>query len=444
MKTIKIFLASSSELKEDRNAFAQFLYTKTISWKDKGVFLEIVQWEEFLDAVSQTRLQDEYNKAIVTCDIFVLLFFTKVGKYTDEEFETAFNQFKQTGKPYIYTYFKDAEITTGNAKKEDLNTLWNFQEKLNKLGHFYTTYKSSEDLLLKFGSQLDKLAANEFIQAEAVRTSEKPPVINYHTYLSQLQTLTASNEDLNRKVQELADHLSKYENEKKSNRTELDENIGNNYINDALKEIISKLPDETTINKKVKWKIASVVIVCLLAIAFIIFLNTYNATTSVTVFVHGKAGRQDMVLRQKGDIIMDVSGERKHESIDENGKAVFQNVKVGERVSLDVDFSEPYHPVKRDSIYKIKKDDNIYLEVMLPLDTVFGKVFYQDHALDSVIVSIGRLKDTTDMFGNYGIKIPETLQKQMQEVTFYKPGFKTLVQNVYPQTGESVKVIMEK
>ena len=53
-------------------------------------------WEDFLDAVSQTRLQDEYNQAIRECDVFVMLFHTKVGQNTKEEFETAFGQFKAT------------------------------------------------------------------------------------------------------------------------------------------------------------------------------------------------------------------------------------------------------------------------------------------------------------------------------------------------------------
>ena len=52
--------------------------------------------------MSETRLQDEYNKAICACDIFVCLFFTKTGKFTEEEFDIAHRQFKDSGKPRIY------------------------------------------------------------------------------------------------------------------------------------------------------------------------------------------------------------------------------------------------------------------------------------------------------------------------------------------------------
>ena len=137
----KIFLASSSELKEDRQEFEIFINRKNKDLIKKGFFIELVIWEDFLDAMSQTRLQDEYNKAVRGCDIFVMLFFTKVGKYTEEEFETAFGQFKATNKPLIYTYFKDAPITTGSLDEQDTMSLFAFKKKLKNLGHFYTRYK---------------------------------------------------------------------------------------------------------------------------------------------------------------------------------------------------------------------------------------------------------------------------------------------------------------
>jgi len=163
MKKKKIFLGSSSELKDDRQQFEIFINRKNKEWHNQGVFLELIVWEDFLDAFSQTRLQDEYNKTIRESDIFIMLFFTKVGKYTEEEFETAFGQFKSTNKPFIFTYFKDAEISTG-SKNKDRQSLLNFKKKLSELGHFYTTYNNIDQLQLKFNQQLEKLVANGFIE----------------------------------------------------------------------------------------------------------------------------------------------------------------------------------------------------------------------------------------------------------------------------------------
>ena len=93
-----------------------------------------------------------------------MLFFTKVGQYTKEKFETAFGQFKTANKPFIFTYFKDTEISIGHANKNDLMSLWSFREKLDALGHFYTVYKNADELKFKFNQQLDKLASSGFIE----------------------------------------------------------------------------------------------------------------------------------------------------------------------------------------------------------------------------------------------------------------------------------------
>ena len=164
MLTKKIFLASSSELLEDRKEFEIFISRKNKDWVDKGIFLELVIWEDHLDVLSKTRLQDEYNKAIQACDIFVMLFHTKVGQYTEEEFDTAHEQFKVTNRPFILTYFKAVEITIDSANEDDLASLLAFKKKLKELGHFYTRYANADVLKYHFNQQLDKLAANGFIE----------------------------------------------------------------------------------------------------------------------------------------------------------------------------------------------------------------------------------------------------------------------------------------
>lgn len=99
-----------------------------------------------------------------------MLFWAKVGQYTEEEFETAFGQFKATNKPFILIYFKDAEVSTGSANKRDLMSLWAFQEKLGVLGHFYTVYKNIDELKFHFDQQLEKLAASTFAGAQTIAT----------------------------------------------------------------------------------------------------------------------------------------------------------------------------------------------------------------------------------------------------------------------------------
>jgi hypothetical protein len=155
LKTIKIFLASSEELREDRDQFEIFLSRENDHLFEKGIRLQLVRWENFLDAISTTRLQDEYNKILCTCNIVVCLFYTKVGKYTAEEFDTALGQFRGVGTPIIYTYFKDTPVRL--SELNEFYTVNEFKEKLRSLGHFPNKYESLGDLKHHFGEQLKKL-----------------------------------------------------------------------------------------------------------------------------------------------------------------------------------------------------------------------------------------------------------------------------------------------
>jgi hypothetical protein len=69
LKTIKIFIASSSELKSDREDFRTLISLENDRLSEQGIYLKMLQWENFLDAISDTRLQDEYNRALRECDI---------------------------------------------------------------------------------------------------------------------------------------------------------------------------------------------------------------------------------------------------------------------------------------------------------------------------------------------------------------------------------------
>ncbi|MDY6933377.1 MAG: COR domain-containing protein [Spirochaetota bacterium] len=157
IKKITIFLASSAELEKDRREFRIFISEPNKHLIKDNIFLELEIWEDFVDAMSKTRLQDEYNNAVRNSDIFVMLFFTKVGRFTLEEFETAFGQFKKTKKPLIYTYFKNAPFNTGDLKEQDTQSIFAFQKKLKELGHYQTVYKNIDDLKLQFDEQLKKV-----------------------------------------------------------------------------------------------------------------------------------------------------------------------------------------------------------------------------------------------------------------------------------------------
>lgn len=155
MRKIKIFLASSKELKSERESFEIEINRKNKLWLDRRVFFHLDIWEDFSARMSTSRLQDEYNKRIKNSDIFVLVAYSKVGMYTDEEFETAFGSFQKTKKPFIFTYFKDIDT-------EQAESLIKFKNKLAELGHFYSSYSNFDNLWNQFNKELDRLYVDDF------------------------------------------------------------------------------------------------------------------------------------------------------------------------------------------------------------------------------------------------------------------------------------------
>ena len=153
LRELTLFLASSSELADERDAFDLHFQRHNEALARQGLKLRIIRWEYFLDAMSETKLQDEYNRAVADCDIFVSLFFRKAGLYTVEEFKVAHDQFKARGKPAVYTYFKDAEVSTGSIGKE-FRGLLDFKDRLRALGHYPSNYTSAADLHLQFRDQI--------------------------------------------------------------------------------------------------------------------------------------------------------------------------------------------------------------------------------------------------------------------------------------------------
>lgn len=173
-----------------------------------------------------------------------------------------------------------------------------------------------------------------------------------------------------------------------------------------------------------------------------------DARIALNIMVHGRNGKQDIVLRE-GKVNMIHNGETKVESIDEKGVAHFRNLLVGDKVSLEVDYSAPYRSVYKDSVFTVTEEGIIYLEVALQgIDRVKGKVidFQTESPLEKVVVSLDELRDTTDATGYFSITIPENLQNPRGEykLWFLKEGYRSVSKNAFPQTGQAVEISMEK
>ena len=202
-RTIKIFLASSIvEFANERMAIENFIRNISDKFEEHyDVKIQPLLCENFDDAYTKTRKQEEYNTKIRDSEFCFFIFFTKAGEYTREEFEVARKKFEETGKPKIYTYFK--VIKDGEAEQ----SLYDFMNELDKtFGHYYGTFDHVDTVKLRILLSL-KLQEMDFLE---IKTDGGKCIVDGRPVLSLDKVSEFANNEI---FKELKDELSKVEKE---------------------------------------------------------------------------------------------------------------------------------------------------------------------------------------------------------------------------------------
>lgn len=153
-------------------------------------------------------------------------------------------------------------------------------------------------------------------------------------------------------------------------------------------------------------------------------------TFTITVFVHGKKGKDDRMLKNQGQVMLGLRTNEMPGSINEKGEATFKEIPMGfkgQKVPIRIDHPQPYRATRPDSLYLLEPNAAIFLEVALEgTNVIKGKVmdFYTEQWLDSVRVSVENISTYTDKYGWFELKIPENKQRKFQRLSFFKKGFK--------------------
>ncbi|ETR66659.1 MAG: hypothetical protein OMM_05548 [Candidatus Magnetoglobus multicellularis str. Araruama] len=155
VKTIKLFLSCSSDLETERKELGLWINRKNKGLIKKNQFIEWVVWEDLLQSFQGQRIQDYFNQVMLTCDILVALFYSKVGQFTKEEFDLAYSNLKAGKKPkYLFVGFKDAQISTKNITKDTFEII-QFREQIKQNEQLFLSFESIDQLILKLDAQIE-------------------------------------------------------------------------------------------------------------------------------------------------------------------------------------------------------------------------------------------------------------------------------------------------
>ena len=177
------------------------------------------------------------------------------------------------------------------------------------------------------------------------------------------------------------------------------------------------------------------------------YLVPDTSTFSVTVYIHGSNGKQDAVIRNQGNVMIDFEDNRRIELIRENGQATFSGIPAkyrNQEVPIVVK-AKGFEIADKTKHYQLN-GKAIYVEVKgdESLSKVFGIVSDRDGYLEGVRINIGDLQTLSDSNGYFVLTIPVAKQKQQQTIRALKDGYNIFEAFVYPELNEETKILLER
>lgn len=164
-RKIKVFIATPSDLTEEREAFRNILELLNEGFGDgANIEFEALGWENEYASTGR-RVQSLFNKMIDECDVFILAMHTRWGQtasdaapyssYTEEEFYRAYDRFREQSKPEIFVFFKQIERALEAHPDEQLQKVLDFRKKLEESGvDFYKAFKDVQQFKTLIGRHL--------------------------------------------------------------------------------------------------------------------------------------------------------------------------------------------------------------------------------------------------------------------------------------------------
>lgn len=140
------FIAGATSLSKERDAIRAVI--SEVNNQRKRISLSAYTFEDFPTSVVTGGAQDKfYNKFLrASTDIAVFIIDGEIGRETTNEFEVAYNAYKESGKPIIYTYCKNNGERHEQADK--------FKQQLESINHYWTPYNNLSELKLEFNKAL--------------------------------------------------------------------------------------------------------------------------------------------------------------------------------------------------------------------------------------------------------------------------------------------------
>ena len=145
MKTIKIMIAASEELHDEKIGFSNLLAHLNEVLMPRGIELERIKWDPNNDGSIE-----EYKKKLHDCEMCLSLYWRELAGNSKEELNTAYRELKNGRNPHnLYVFFKETNGELTAALKDfKANFVANY-------GHFFCKFENVDTMNLHFILQFE-------------------------------------------------------------------------------------------------------------------------------------------------------------------------------------------------------------------------------------------------------------------------------------------------
>ena len=219
MKTFKILLAASEELRPEMLEFTNLIEHLNKVLRPRGIELKRIKW-------NSDEYTNDYQEKLKDCQFCLKLYWQTLSEHSDEELNIAYNSLKRGDNPRnLYVFFKEPANDISDALKDfKANFVTNY-------GHFFCKFENADTMNLHFILQFE--ACQDISDSELVTIKGGKILVDGESYASLDNIPFAS---LNKEYQRLKAELALTEKQMVYLKNKL---IGNPSDSEVLNELVS-------------------------------------------------------------------------------------------------------------------------------------------------------------------------------------------------------------
>ncbi len=168
------------------------------------------------------------------------------------------------------------------------------------------------------------------------------------------------------------------------------------------------------------------------------YLNPSPQSFDLTVFVHGEAGRQDIILRNAGSVLLDLGGDRRREMIGDKGQAFFPGIPATFRgQAIPVAVEAPGYELVMPNNEIAVEGASAYVAVRPRAAELTGYVRTSTgQPIEGATVSVAGTTSQTDASGFFTLVLPGAGPRQSLTMQVMATGFAPWNGQVVPGANE--------